>query len=723
MRTGHGCFSMRKASFIFLLGLLVALISAAIAVFPTLAADPPGSPTDIRPGNYCDSCHSLGDPRLQATTQWRGPVEAASSNPCPAMKTISEELYYTERLLLMANEAENDVPGYLRSDAVETRLTTASENYSRLLDMPVTSLDAFVAEAQGMRYRLGKTYAQINSLIETGKRQRVFFFAALASLVMLVSLLWGWRNTRKALAAAAANRNEGALPQSDSRKTAWFFYAPRAAPVLVIFILFALPIFRVPAAETAAASDEELAFQARLDEASRAAGSADKAQARVWMLGQAALLKNDDAEGQAALTVAKQSALEAVLNQEALLGQAYTAQEAAFGQEISLEKAYLTSGDILASLSRAWGLRRLAESWTSVDQPVAAELLASALDQARDGAEIYRDLDLRSIAAAWARLDPFEGWKVTEEITDPAIRSWGQREIAALTGSADDFSAAAASARQVNDPIQRARLLREIGSASGNPSFYQEAAQVLEQAAVDEVDPIQLAYAWARLAGASGNSAWVERVDPAVPAARVLTFFQLESYAQAWEATGQIVDPMDQARAQAAVAAASGEAQMARQIAIPYLRDHALLEITQKTGDASLVQEIKLAYDQVRALTALGQYDSALETAAGLHDTYPLFDLALTWAKSDPQAGLALVDQLDREAEKAEVLRQVALETQDDAVFERALNMALAARVRGDVTAPVRASLALAVDFAGDPQSFIAAWQQAYEAAERISIK
>ena len=49
-------------------------------------------------------------------------------------------------------------------------------------------------------------------------------------------------------------------------------------------MFFALPIFRVPAAEVEMTTEEQQAAQTTLDTAQRAADAADRAQARAWML-------------------------------------------------------------------------------------------------------------------------------------------------------------------------------------------------------------------------------------------------------------------------------------------------------------------------------------------------------------------------------------------------------------------------------------------------------
>jgi hypothetical protein len=78
---------------------------------------------------------------------------------------------------------------------------------------------------------------------------------------------------------------------------------------------------------------------------------------------------------------------------------------------------------------------------------------------------------------------------------------------------------------------------------------------------------------------------------------------------------------------------------------------------------------------------------------------------------------------LDREADKAEVLRFVAASTGAREDFDSALAMALAARVRGDALAPAEASLALAKAMLPvDAEMARAAFVQAYEVAQKIAV-
>ena len=98
--------------------------------------------------------------------------------------------------------------------------------------------------------------------------------------------------------------------------------------------------------------------------------------------------------------------------------------------------------------------------------------------------------------------------------------------------------------------------------------------------------------------------------------------------------------------------------------------------------------------------------------------------MAVGLAESDQETALALVDEMDREADKAIALQTIAAVSNDQALIERAQGMALAARVRGDSLAPVQASLDLAQALWSVNQTDAqAALQQAYEAAQRIAIK
>jgi hypothetical protein len=602
-------------------------------------------------GNYCVSCHSAEDPRLENPLAWRGGIAVAAESPCPAMLKINEELYYTERLLLAIDRYKATLPGYVNSASLESRLRSAQQGYQRLLDAPVTSLEAFTAEAQSVRYRLGKVYSGVQALDETAKQTRALVASIGVSLALLVSLIWGLYHTRH-VSWASFSRRRGAIISA-------------AAFVLLVFAFFAMPLLRVPAEEVET-DPEAQALQTTLDTAQRRAIAADRAQARAWMLGKVAAAWNafDPAKAQDVLAEALVASEQQRMDAVALWGEAAAAQEAATGDLAKLETAGLIVDRLNSSRSRAWELRLIAEEWAKLDPQRASQVLEAASKVAMQAPGVYRDLDLRGIAVAYASLDPQRARLVAGQIADPALRAWALREI--------------------------------------------DAQPLASQIANDPETPEAQTLATLQRALAGDRASWQ----------------------QAWDASLNIADPFERSRAQVEIArgwATSDPAQAvqaAQQIEIPLLRDRALRFVTLITGDASLVSQIENVYDRVMALTALGQYAEAQELADELKETYPLLPLAQALASSDPQRALELVDRLQREVDKAAALRAIALATRDPAIFERALNMALAARVRNDALAPAQASLDLARAFMEiDPALAQRALAQALEIAQRISTK
>ena len=289
----------------------------------------------------------------------------------------------------------------------------------------MTSLDAFTSQAQLLRFRGNKAYAQLHQAIDTSRRNRVLLAAALVTLAVLGSLAWGLRNTLKFRPAAGWR---------DLWRPGW-----RAVAVIaLVFLLFALPLFRVPATAVVLPTTEAQAVQTALDTSGRVAAAADRALARAWMLARvgAAWAQLDPAQGQAALDAALAAAAEAQAYADALWGQAQAAREAAIGSVAAEEEAGLLAERLASVRSRAWGLRLIVAEWASVDKVRAAEIMAQAQVMAEANGSAYGQVDLAAIAVDWARIDS-AGPRPPRGLADPALRTWAEQGIAA----ADDSSA------------------------------------------------------------------------------------------------------------------------------------------------------------------------------------------------------------------------------------------------------------------------------------------
>lgn len=675
-------------------------------------------------GNYCMSCHVADPERVQAALLWNGAFERQAFSPCPASRALHEEIYYTERLLLAIDRLVTSVPDSSAAQTIQARLTGANQTYSRLLDTPIFSQEAFVSEAQTLRYRLGKLFTQLNQMVEAQKIGNVLIFAAISSLILLASLIWGYRNAHKASIAWST-------PSRSAARKSRNLWVQGALVVLIVFGIFTLPIFRTfpQAAEMTAPEDQER--QTILDTARRNAQATDRAIARAVMIASvgAGWAELDQEAAKETLQTARLENAEVQASLYALWGESQLVREAAGGNLIAREQAGLIANQLQSTQWRVWGLNLMGQQWANLDPVQAEEILNEALTNALSQASqtnIYYDLDLRSLAVIWANLDAKKAIDVAQKIQDPALRAWALREIALVAEQPAYYQQAAEAARQIGDPYQRGRALREIALQAGTSSLFEEALQAVNEILL----AAQKAYGLSELAADWQNSALVDQIDPAYPAARAYAFYRLGQFENAWQEAAQIEDPYERARAQAAIASGWNNDNAALQIDIPLYQSIALRDITQNRGDLSLVKQIPSVYHQVQALTMLGEYDQAWQEGQKLSDTYPLLALAVRWANDEPSAALDVVEKMEREVDKAEALRAVTVSyarlsgnqaSLNPAFFERALNMALAARRRGDALAPARASLALALDMlAFDNNLALQAFQQALNAALAI---
>ena len=395
-------------------------------LFLALACVQPAGAQVLAPGNYCVSCHPAGDPALSMVAEWQAAdADAASASvtaaeaTCPGVKAYREQLLYTEQLLA-ATERAGAEAGARATASQANRLAAFREGYEALRQAPVTSLDAFTSQAQQVRFQGNKVYAAFHAAIDTARQNWVLLFAALVTLVVLGSLAWGLRNT---LVAASSKPH-----WLKSWRPGW----RTAAVTGLVFLLFALPLFRVPTAAVEMPTVEQQAVQTALDTSDRVADTADRALARAWMLARvgAAWAQLDPDQGRVALDAALTAARDTQGYADALWGQAQAAQEAAIGSIASQDDAVLLAERLASMRARAWGLRLIAAEWVAVDGARAAEIMAEAQALAERNPTAYGLVDLAAIAVDWTRIDPGQAAGAAAGVTDAALRSRAEGMIA-----------------------------------------------------------------------------------------------------------------------------------------------------------------------------------------------------------------------------------------------------------------------------------------------------
>jgi hypothetical protein len=322
------------------------------------------------------------------------------------------------------------------------------------------------------------------------------------------------------------------------------------------------------------------------------------------------------------------------------------------------------AGDVAErAMGRAWMLGRVAATWAKVDPARGQEILAEAL-AAESAARAEAD-------ALWGRSQAGQEAAVGSVAGQDEARLIAE-ELLAVRNRAWALRLIAEEWATVDAEQARAILRQAEGVARANPTLYGQVDLAAIVATAKSVDP-------ARVIDAAPVSLGGGATGGQSAGARTLAAYAAGDYQAAWTAAAEIGDEWERARAQTAIAVAWGNAGATGQIQIAPLREFARAQL-------------------------------------GGRKELP----------ADPNELLTLAEGLPREADKAEVLRAAAVATGDAALFDRALKMAAAARVRGDALAPARASLALARDWlakGGSTGQIKAALAQAYELASKISVK
>jgi hypothetical protein len=431
------------------LGLVLLVLCVLLALTPFSA-----SAQSLMPGNYCISCHTASDSRLENRAAWQ--ARAPEETTCPAIKAYREDLLYTEQLLLATANAQSfAASGATPKDTA--RVEQLVSDLEALRSVRVTSLAAFRAQAQAVRYQGAKAYTGFNQVIDARKRITVLVVALILTAILLAFLGWGLRNTLRI------------RPVREMRhlwRPGW------RTPIVagLVLVAFALPVFRTPATPVETPTVEEQAVQAALDDAGRIASVADRGLARAWMLARvgAGWAHVDGARGEEALAAALAAEREAQRYTDALWGAARAAEEAAVGSPVAQEAAALRAAELEAVRHRAWSLRLIAAEWSAVDRERAAEILTQARARAAANPTIYGQIDLAATEA-----EALDGRQLNYALRPPHILQPGAT-VEAAQGLLDTLET----------EVDKAEVLRFIAATTGEREDFDRALAMAEAARV-----------------------------------------------------------------------------------------------------------------------------------------------------------------------------------------------------------------------------------------------
>ena len=327
-------------------------------------------------------------------------------NPCPGVKSLTEETFYTESRLAQLNRmaAEADSEGTAvaawRRKAAET-----GESFSRLKMEAGGSASQFAKGAAVLRSGLQKVYDRaFEARAESGRRWLIGVSGILLVLVLAVVGI-GYRKLsrfdKKILLAALLLGNFSLSACSPDAKEA----TPKSTSQE------RLDQARAVAAKLTARVEDQFSASIYLAEAARDWARIDGPNGeRAFQLAWRMALRARE-EGRQIATLKK-------------VAEAWSNPAEAVKQKVNFDAVLDLRDDLKAIEGRTWALRAIAEEWREANPQKGREALESATREAygiQNGD--VRDIELKAMAEAWAGIDEAKALETGRAIQDPFLRS------------------------------------------------------------------------------------------------------------------------------------------------------------------------------------------------------------------------------------------------------------------------------------------------------------
>ncbi|HSB04790.1 MAG TPA: hypothetical protein VLK23_06300 [Thermodesulfobacteriota bacterium] len=398
------------------------------------------SPAFAKTAGYCLECHpkkfietfyhhfeqSNGDSRN---------VYQMKLDPCPGLRSLSEELFFTESRIVKLNQIlrtlEQD--GW-STDGLKKGVAESAGSFSELKEYEKVSIQQFTREASAIRTVLQKVYDRtLQSRGETSRRCLIglgaLFFLGLLILIglgyrklgrmgrsLLVSFVIGGMFSLTACTPSPSEREKSPgqerLEQSLSLAT-----------------------------EITRQMEETFNQSCLLAEMSREWSKMEPASAKrgfqlAWHLSMAAREKAGE------IKPLKELALQ------------WTDRSKASKEKIDSDTVLDLRDELWNSEGRTWALRTIAEEWVQVNPKAGRSALELATKEALAMEDLeVRDRELKSISEAWAGIDEIRSLEVSHFIKDPFLKALTLARVALSVNGKDKGGNLLREAWQVAESI------------------------------------------------------------------------------------------------------------------------------------------------------------------------------------------------------------------------------------------------------------------------------
>jgi len=477
-----------------------------------------------RTAGYCVECHSRrwASQYEASMTGGERSVYQAKLDPCPGVRSLSEEMFFTESRIVKLNEILQamEQEGW-SSDPLRKKVSESAASFSILKNSQPVSVAQVTREASALRASLQKVYDRTLQARSESARRRLIGVGSLIFLGVLVLFGVGYRKLIRmgkgffllAFLTASLSLNACSSGPAEPGKKS-------PAQEQLEESLFA--------ARQSSGKMEETFYQSLLlAEMAREwskiePGSAEKAFQLAWQM---------------ALT-ARERVKPARALQE--LVARWPDPKQAAKERVHFDSVLDLRDELRNGSGRTWALRAVAEEWAQAYGRKGRGALELALQEAMkmEDAE-RRDRELKSHADAWAGVDENRALEISRSVSDPFLQASALSGVALSSHNKEKartlLSEAWAAAETMAPSYPQAKAFIHISAASAKikpeqRTTWKERAlakiRALKNPQLKSFALQEMVFQWAALDGQQAERLAGE-IPPGFPEARAYSFLYL----------------------------------------------------------------------------------------------------------------------------------------------------------------------------------------------------
>ncbi len=563
---------------------------------------------------YCLECHSRKTLDHLTVSEDQS-IYQAKLHPCPAIRSVSEEIFFTESRIVKLDQILQSMSKEGRtSSQLSARISPVGEALLGLKDSRKDSVAQFGQQSSVLRASLQKVYDRILKKREESDHRWLIGLGCLIFLGLFLLLRTGVRK----------------LEQMGK------------VLLLVLFIgtTSTMTACSFRSEQPAEKSSRQEQLEQSLAVATKSLTKMEEAFNQSILLAEMAgeWSKIQPASAQKAFELAWQKALKA--REKAGVVQSLWPHEAdALKEKVNPDTILDLRDEIRNAQGRSWALRAVAEEWIKVDDRkgrAALDYVSREASEIKDGE--VRDRELKPIAEAWVGIDTDRALNIARSIRDPFLRAMA---FASLVRSINDkekarnlLQEAWMAAESIALPYDRTRAFLQVSSSAAK--VFPEEKKAWGEKALARVQSLKnpqlqalalfgLAFHWV-LFDREQSEQFAAGISPSFPETRAYAFLHL-----------------------------SRNPDLSKAKAETFLKD-ALAEVP-KISDAFEAQKIKrlVAKEWVRL-----EPEEALRILPQVQDPFYrseiLAELAMHFSAVDKRKGLDLAERIPMETIRIKVI-------------------------------------------------------------------